>query len=174
MSHVRRAALPGAVLTIALLVGAAPAAPAQKPSSVSKGPSASAKGPSAAKAPASSTKVFKALLSGAGEVPEPGDPDGSGRAMVRIKGTQVCFTLKVEGVDALAAAHIHEGVAGEAGPVVVDLFAGTAKKKGCVRTSPEIAAEIRKSPREYYVNVHNAAYPGGALRGQLQKSAAKK
>jgi hypothetical protein len=141
---------------------------------VSKGPSASAKGPSAAKAPATSTRVFKALLSGAGEVPEAGDPDGSGRATVRIKGTQVCFTLKADKVDALAAAHIHEGAAGEAGPVVVDLFAGTAKKKGCVRTTAEIAAEIRKSPREYYVNVHNAAYPGGALRGQLQMSAAKK
>ena len=174
MFHVRRAALPSAALTLALLVGAAPAAPAQKPSPVSKGPSASAKGPSAAKAPATSTKVFKALLSGANEVPAPGDPDGSGRATVRIKGTQVCFTLKVDKVDALAAAHIHEGAAGEAGPVVVDLFAGTVKKKGCVRTTPEIAAEIRRSPGEYYVNVHNAAYPAGALRGQLQKSAAKK
>ena len=171
MSHVRRAALPGAALTIALLVGAAPAAPADVPSPVSKGPSASAKGP---KAPANSTKVFKALLSGANEVPAPGDPDGSGRATVRIKGTQVCFTLKVDKVDALVAAHIHEGAAGVAGPVVVDLFAGAVKKKGCVRTTPEIAAEIRKNPREYYVNVHNAAFPGGALRGQLQKSAAKK
>lgn len=174
MSHVRRAALSGTALTIALLVAAAPAAPAKDPAMVSKGPSASAKGPSAAKAPATSTKVFKALLSGAGEVPAPGDPDGSGRATVRIKGTQVCFTLKVDDVDALAAAHIHEGAAGVAGPVVVDLFAGTVKKKGCVRTTAEIAAEIRRSPREYYVNVHNAAYPGGALRGQLQKGSAKK
>ena len=174
MSHLLRAALPGAALTLAVLVGAAPAAPAKDPSMVSKGPSASANGSTAAKGPAKSTKVFKARLSGANEVPGPGDPDGSGRAMIRIKGTQVCFTLKVDNVDALAAAHIHEGAAGVAGPVVVDLFAGTVKKKGCVTTSAQIAAEIRKSPREYYVNVHNAAYPAGAVRGQLQKSAAKK
>ncbi len=173
MTDLRRAALPGAALTIALLVGAAPAAPAKDPTA-SKGPSASANGSTAATAPAKSTKVFKARLSGANEVPGPGDPDGSGRATVRIKGTQVCFTLKVKNVDALAAAHIHEGAAGVAGPVVVDLFGGTVKKKGCVTTSAEIAAAIRKNPREYYVNVHNATYPAGAVRGQLQKSAAKK
>ena len=30
-----------------------------------------------------------------------------------------------------------------------------------------LAQEILSSPEDYYVNVHNAEYPGGALRGQL-------
>jgi hypothetical protein len=39
--------------------------------------------------------------------------------------------------------------------------------KGCMKTTAAIAAAIKKSPGSYYVNIHNAKYPGGALRGQL-------
>jgi hypothetical protein len=31
------------------------------------------------------------------------------------------------------------------------------------------AKEILKNPADYYVNVHNAEFPLGALRGQLSK-----
>jgi len=173
MSHVRRAAPAGAALTLALLVAAAPAAPA-KPAQA-RGPVPAAKGPaSSAKGPAMSTKTFRARLSGGSEVPAAGDPDGSGRAMIRIKGTRVCFTLKASRVDALVAAHIHQGAAGAAGPVVVDLFAGGPARKGCVTTSTALAAAIRRDPRGFYVNVHTAAFPAGALRGQLQKGSAKR
>jgi len=35
-------------------------------------------------------------------------------------------------------------------------------------TTAAIAAAIVRSPSAYYVNVHNAKYPAGALRGQLR------
>ena len=35
------------------------------------------------------------------------------------------------------------------------------------RSLGQLAQEILENPEEYYVNVHNADYPGGALRGQL-------
>jgi hypothetical protein len=33
----------------------------------------------------------------------------------------------------------------------------------------EDAKDIVQTPENYYVNVHNAEYPGGAVRGQLSK-----
>ena len=40
---------------------------------------------------------------------------------------------------------------------------------GTVVVEKELVKEIRKNPEAYYVNVHNAAYPSGAVRGQLSK-----
>ena len=86
---------------------------------------------------------------------------GQGQRQVRLLGDQ-----GVEGQHASTAAHIHKGGPGVAGPVVV-AFGGAYKAKGCTTTTAMIAAAIKKSPGKYYVNVHNAKYPGGALRGQL-------
>ena len=107
-----------------------------------------------------------ATLSGKVEVPK-GDPDGKGTAEVKITGTSVCWEIKVSKVGTLAAAHIHKGRAGVSGPVVVP-FGAAYKPKGCIKVSSSVAAAIAKNPGAYYVNVHNAKYPGGALRGQLQ------
>jgi hypothetical protein len=106
-----------------------------------------------------------ATLTGKAETPK-GDPNGSGTAEVKITGTKVCWELKASRVATLVAAHIHKGKPGVAGPVVVP-FGKTYKSKGCATTTAAIAAAIMKSPSAYYVNVHNAKYPGGALRGQL-------
>ena len=66
------------------------------------------------------------------------------------------------------AAHIHKGGPGVAGPVVVP-FGAAYKSKGCVKAPAAVAAAIQKRPGAYYVNVHNAKYPAGALRGQLSE-----
>ena len=110
-----------------------------------------------------------ATLLGKSETPK-GDPDGRGTAEVKITGRRVCWEIKVSRVQTIVAAHIHKGAPGVAGPVVVP-FGKIFKAKGCTTTTAAIAAAIEKKPAAYYVNVHNAKYPGGALRGQLRSDA---
>ena len=124
-------------------------------------------------APASAAdggRPLSAQLTGAAEVPGPGDPDGMGSASVRVNPGrgQVCVDLAVTGIMAAAAAHIHEAPAGTAGPVVVHLEAPSdGTSSGCYDVSRDLARDILKNPADYYVNVHNATYPAGAVRGQL-------
>jgi hypothetical protein len=117
--------------------------------------------------------TFTTSLSGSEEVPGPGDPNGKGWASLDVYDAGlVCYTLKVQGIQAPTAAHIHEAPAGVAGDVVVDLRIDLATSRGnrltyCANASEAVAADIRANPADYYVNVHNATYPGGAIRGQL-------
>src|SRR5215510_12889968 len=58
-----------------------------------------------------------ATLTGAAEVPGPGDPQGSGSVQVTLdpnKGEE-CYELRVENIQEATAAHIHEGAVGEGG-----------------------------------------------------------
>jgi hypothetical protein len=110
------------------------------------------------------------VLTGAAEVPGPGDPDGTGKASIRVNPGQreVCYTLTVSGIAPATGAHIHEAPAGEAGRVVVHLAPpADGSSSGCTEVSREFAKELIKNPEQYYVNVHNAEFPAGALRGQL-------
>jgi len=114
----------------------------------------------------------KATLTGAAEVPGPGDTDGGGTVQVTLnpdKG-EVCYEMTVTKIDEATAAHIHEGAAGKDGPVKVGLDTpkgGSAK--GCKTADAAAVKEIMANPANYYVNVHNGAFPKGAVRGQLAK-----
>ena len=111
-------------------------------------------------------------LTGAAEVPGPGDLDGRGTARITVNPgqKQVCYKLSVSNIAPATAAHIHEAAPTAAGPVVVTLGAPTSgTSSGCVTVTRALALEILKDPSDYYVNVHNAAFPGGAVRGQLAK-----
>ena len=115
---------------------------------------------------------FAATLSGTAEVPGPGDTDGNGTAKITLVDAidDVCFDLDVTGIDTPTAAHVHRGAAGQAGPPVVTLEApADGTSSGCVNAEDELVDEIRLNPADFYVNVHNAAYPQGAIRGQLRK-----
>ena len=114
--------------------------------------------------------VLVAQLSGANEVPS-GDPDGFGFARLTVDDVtnEICYQVNVAQIAPATAAHIHRGAAGVAGPVVVPLKApwGDGFAKGCVEEDAGIIAEILADPSGFYVNIHTADYPGGAVRGQL-------
>lgn len=113
-------------------------------------------------------QTLTVTLSGANEVGG-GDPDGAGIALVTFDGTQVTYTILVSGIDSPTMAHIHEGAAGVNGDIVVDLqtafVGGTAS--GTVSADAATVAAILSNPSGHYVNVHNAAFPNGAVRGQF-------
>ena len=109
-----------------------------------------------------------ATMSGKAEKPA-GDPDGTGTAEIKINGRQVCWELIVRRIGRPSASHIHKGRAGISGPVVVPL-GGAYKAKGCTTTSAANARAIAARPGTFYVNVHNARYPNGAVRGQLRSN----
>lgn len=111
-------------------------------------------------------------LDGKAEIPGPGDPDGSGTATLRINPgqSQVCYELTVKDIDTATAAHIHRGAVDVAGPVVVTLATpSSGSSKDCAEVARALAQELIKTPAAFYVNVHNAAFPAGAIRGQLGK-----
>lgn len=111
-----------------------------------------------------------ASLTGAQEVPGPGDPDGSGTAEITIVDAtdNICYDLNVRNIAPASAAHIHRGAPGEEGPPVVTLEAPTdGGAEGCLSAPGALADEIEANPVAFYVNVHNAEFPNGAVRGQL-------
>jgi CHRD domain len=123
---------------------------------------------------AAAQEMGKAManLTGAAEVPGPGDPKGTGTAQVTLNPTtgEVCYELSVENVQEATAAHIHEGALGKEGPVKVSLDAPkTGTAKGCKSADAALIKAIMQDPTGYYVNVHSAAFPKGAVRGQLSK-----
>jgi hypothetical protein len=112
-----------------------------------------------------------AHLKGSAEVPA-ADPDGRGMAELRLnaKRGKVCYEITTRRVKDASAAHIHAGKKGVSGDVVVPLYQGTGprKREGCVSdVAKSTIRAIVRHPKRYYVNVHNAEYPNGAVRGQL-------
>jgi hypothetical protein len=114
------------------------------------------------------TKTFTVTMTGSAETPK-GDPNGKGTAKITLDTSRgrVCFDLTWTRIGNPVAAHIHKGKKGTVGPVLIPLFGGTAKHKGCVKASKSLLAKIVKSPASYYVNVHTQAFPAGAIRAQL-------
>ena len=120
-------------------------------------------------------RPFNVSLTGAAEVPGPGDPDGSGTAMFTLNQGQgtIKFEIHVANITLPAiGAHIHLGGITEPGPVVVPLIPpdATGHSSGEVTVDPDLIKAIRQNPENYYVNVHTLPlYAAGAVRGQLSK-----
>ncbi|MCC7449128.1 MAG: CHRD domain-containing protein [Anaerolineae bacterium] len=119
--------------------------------------------------------LFAVSLSGAQEAPGPGDPNGSGSALVLVNAqtNMVCYDFSRTSDITLpaTAAHIHQAPPGQAGPVVVP-FGNPPNSQGvgngCVMNVPaNIVSAILSNPANFYVNVHTSDFPNGAIRGQL-------
>ena len=116
--------------------------------------------------------VLTADLAGSAET----DEDGTGTATITLDpaaGT-ACWDMASENIDPVTVSHIHEGAAGVDGGVVVDLdldgFDGSSD--GCTEGVDAATLQaIIDDPSGYYVNLHNEAFPGGAIRGQLAAAA---
>lgn len=126
----------------------------------------------AAGGPANQRATLLVTMNGIQEAPGPGDPDGSGTVEVRVEPREgrVCWNLYARGIDPATAAHIHRGAAGMAGPPVVALTTPDAagRSQGCASVDVALAREIAMRGHDFYVNVHSAPHPAGAIRGQLR------
>ena len=117
----------------------------------------------------------------AGGAPGAGDTDGFGSAEIRIDAVtdEVCVDLETVNVDDLVGFHIHRGVAGVNGGIVVDFGATPATPISppqadnlCV-AGGAVADEIAANPLGFYLNAHTntpvtGVFPAGAVRGQLE------
>ncbi|HEX3290738.1 MAG TPA: CHRD domain-containing protein [Gaiella sp.] len=120
--------------------------------------------------PTAGGRAFTVTLTGEAENP-PGDPVGTGTSTIRLRAGQgqVCYRLSVENLAPAAAAHIHRGASGVAGPVVVPLTtpAANGTSSGCAPAARALVSAMLAQPASYYVNVHTDEFPAGAVRGQL-------
>ena len=135
------------------------------------------------------TVTLTARLSGANEVPA-ADPDGSAKAVVMIDVGCRSGLLRPQVAVRHGTpnrGHIHEAPAGQNGAIVVPFFElrisgrsrapasdprndqlGNGRLQDCVPGDPAALARIVANPENFYVNVHNARFPRGSLRCQLE------
>ena len=110
-----------------------------------------------------------------------GDADGSGVAVLRIDpdADQVCYTIVVrdiampmEPAPGVGSAHIHGPLA--ATGIAINLMTSfeatggtTYIAKDCISASSAAIDAVLAEPERFYVNIHNAEHPSGAVEGNL-------
>ena len=117
-------------------------------------------------------------MTGAKEVaPNVGDPGAKGSAQFSITGSQICaiFRFTTNKPFQITGTHIHKGVAGMNGNIVVNFGAAPNGKSIC-KTCPSVAcgdakilSKIKANPAAFYASIHTGDHPGGAVRGQLRE-----
>lgn len=122
---------------------------------------------------AQSTSFFTAQLSGANEVPPRATP-ATGTATLGYSLATRMFEIGFSFANLTTApvgAHIHTGVAGVNGPIIINLTSalpgGTSGTSATVTGTLTAAQESALFAGGLYVNVHTPTFPGGEIRGQL-------
>ena len=126
--------------------------------------------------PATATTITFALsMTGAQEVPGPGDPNGTATGTMTFDDVTggISWNLTYANIVAPGAMHIHGpgGPAGTAATILVPLSVSTTGGAGTLigqQTGPASnVTSILANPTDFYVNIHNEEFPDGAVRGQL-------
>ena len=83
---------------------------------------------------------------------------------------RICYDIPDgRNIGQVTAAQSHRGARGVAGPPVVTLeLPADGHATDCEDIDGTLGDEIKRNPRMFYVNVHTAEYPNGAIRGQLR------
>jgi len=133
----------------------------------------------------STTIHFDAKMTGKNEVP-PHETTATGTATFTAIGTNsITYTVHVKNMQMVTAAHIHQGKAGENGPVVAVLYTTTTPSamtngelaKGTITATnlegplagkqiTDLISMIQSGGA--YANVHTTANPMGEIRGQIE------
>ena len=134
--------------------------------------------PSIGSAPASAQGLqFFAVLLGGNEVnmttgeADAGDKNGYGAAYVVLTESELCYAIVVHNIGNPTAAHIHAARAGINGGIFIPLDPPASGDSGhisdCIPATSNQRNQLRNKTNKFYINVHNNAFPNGALRGQL-------
>jgi hypothetical protein len=119
-------------------------------------------------------QTLGAVLTASQETPPTTTP-GYGNSTVTFDSTRsnITVTITVANLGSgINNFHIHEGAAGVAGPVIINLIGlgGVFSNGTMTVTVPipsDVAGRMLANPANFYVNVHTTQFPGGAIRGQL-------
>lgn len=115
---------------------------------------------------------------------------GEATFVVSTDGKRIQYRLVVDNVDNVTMAHIHQGQAGQEGPILVWLYppSGPPPKEipgtysgvlaestftesdlvGPLQGQPLSALVEAMQKGDTYVNVHTVQYPAGAIAGQIE------
>jgi hypothetical protein len=121
--------------------------------------------------PTAAPAVLVASLEGRNEVTG-GATDGQALELIGLQGNTLSYSVSWRGIGTPTEAHIHAGVRGADGPVVVPLFttprpAGGFASGTVTVTDPALLAALRSDPGGFYADLHATEFPGGAARAQL-------
>src|SRR5688500_16687773 len=127
-------------------------------------------------------------LTAAAARPAPVTTAATGDAFFDVEGTTIRYLIEVEDIDDVTQAHIHNGNANTAGPIVVELFnagsnpvsfddrdeliegsftAADLDAGGGITTIDALIDAMEAGT--VYVNVHTSDNPDGEIRGQIEE-----
>jgi hypothetical protein len=130
---------------------------------------------------------FLANLTGAAERPNPVTTAATGTSFFDVNGSTVRYRIDVEDIQNVTLAHIHNGGAEVAGPIVVELFNAAGSPRSFTTRGVLVDSSFTQADLEagggittldalidameagtVYVNVHTTQNPGGEIRGQIE------